>query len=127
MNLDSGLTENFIAGVEGKKNSSVIFLDNGTGDGEPSPVLHSGCDLGMQKNLDIASLSNDLFFVLHTAYCRLCGKDSLEDTKNPDFTRVCRLGFSFKIDFEQALAFRKLRGEYLREYQFSPLKVEVYI
>lgn len=71
MNLDNGATENFIAGVEGKKNSSVIFLDNGTGDGEPSPVLHSICNLRMPKNLDIASLLGDLFFALPTTYCCL--------------------------------------------------------
>jgi hypothetical protein len=37
------------------------------------------------------------------------------------------LCFSFKIDFEEALAFRRERGEYLREYQYEPLEVEVYI
>jgi hypothetical protein len=41
--------------------------------------------------------------------------------------RVCGLWFSFKIDFEAALAFRRARGEYLREYQYEPLVVEVWV
>jgi hypothetical protein len=57
----------------------------------------------------------------------LGGKDSLNDFKNLDSMRVCGLGFSFKIDFESALAFRRSRGEYLREYQYEPLEIEVYI
>jgi hypothetical protein len=47
--------------------------------------------------------------------------------KNLDFTRVCGLWFSFEIDYKAALAFRRARGEYLREYQYEPLTVEVYI
>jgi len=58
---------------------------------------------------------------------RLCCKYSMDELKNIDFMRVCGLGFSFKIDFEQALAFRRERGEYLREYQFKELEVEVWI
>ena len=37
------------------------------------------------------------------------------------------LHFDFKIDFEQALAFRKANGDYLRKGQWKDLTVEVYI
>ncbi|MDR1570584.1 MAG: hypothetical protein LBS72_08880 [Oscillospiraceae bacterium] len=47
--------------------------------------------------------------------------------KSLDFTHISGLGVNFKIDFEQALAFRKARGEYLRAYQYEPMTVEVYI
>jgi len=57
----------------------------------------------------------------------LCGNDSLDDFKTLDFTQVCRIGFSFKIDFEKARAFRKARGEYLREHQFNDFTVDVFI
>jgi len=48
-------------------------------------------------------------------------------TANLDITEVRGLCFSFSIDFEAALAFRRARGDYLREYQYQPLEVEVYI
>ena len=57
----------------------------------------------------------------------LGSKHYLEDFENLDITQVRGLHFSFRIDFEAALAFRKARGEYLREYQYQPLEVEVYI
>jgi hypothetical protein len=57
----------------------------------------------------------------------LGGKDSLDDLKNIDLTHIYGIGFSFKIDFEAALAFRRARGEYLRAYQYEALEVEVYI
>jgi hypothetical protein len=60
-------------------------------------------------------------------YRRLRRSDSLEELKNVDFMRVCGIGFSFKIDFAAALAFRRARGEYLREYQYEPLEVEVWV
>ena len=65
--------------------------------------------------------------VLPASYSRLCCKDSLEELKNLDFMRVCGIGFSFKIDFGAALAFRRSRGEYLREHQFKTLEVDVWI
>ena len=58
---------------------------------------------------------------------RLRGNHYLEDFENLDITEVRGLCFSFSVDFEAALAFRKARGEYLREYQYQPLEVEVYI
>jgi hypothetical protein len=60
-------------------------------------------------------------------YRRLCCSDSLEELKNVDSMRVCGIGFKFGIDFEAALAFRRARGEYLREYQYEPLEVEVWV
>ena len=51
----------------------------------------------------------------------------MEDFENLDITQVRGLCFTLRIDFEAALAFRRARGEYLREYQYEPLEVEVYI
>lgn len=41
--------------------------------------------------------------------------------------RGSNLYFDFTIDYEQALAFRKANGGYLRKGQWEDLTVEVYI
>jgi len=64
---------------------------------------------------------------LFPLYRRLCCIDSTEDFESLENTQVCGLGFSFGIDFEAALAFRKAHGDYLREFQYSPLEVVVYL
>lgn len=35
--------------------------------------------------------------------------------------------FDFKVDYEQALAFRKANGGYLRKGQWKDITVEVYL
>ena len=80
MNLDNGLTEEYIAGTDGKKNNAVIFLDddkgNDEGDGEPSPPVHSICYPQMQKHRIKSGLSRDFCFPLHTEYSRLRRRQS---------------------------------------------------
>jgi len=75
MNLDNGLTEEFITGVNGRKNNAVIFLDNGYkengGDDDPSPPVHNIINLHTYKNRIKSGLSVDLLGVLHTTYSGL--------------------------------------------------------
>lgn len=97
------------------------------GDGEPCPSTHNYYSLKMPKKRMKSTVNNLFPFVLQTMESRLCCKCSMEELKNVDFMRVCGIGFSFKIDFPAALEFRRGRGEYLREFQFSPLEVEVWI
>jgi len=70
--------------------------------------------------------NNEVFRLSLLQHC-LCGEDSLDDFENLDFTALPRLCFSFTIDFEQARAFRKANGDYLRKHQFKDLIVDVYI
>jgi hypothetical protein len=138
MNLDNGLSEPLFARVEGRKNKAAVSTQNSEGDAEASPYIHHILGYrplqGMQSpkipfsKIRLKSgFSNNLFFFILTADRRLCGECSLEELKNLDFMRVCGIGFSFKIDFAAALAFRRARGEYLREHQFQTLEVEVWI
>ena len=80
MNLDKGLTGKYIVGTEGKKNNAVIFLDDGKGDderdGEPSPPVHNIYNSQMQKSRIKSGFSDELVFVLQTAYSRLCSSES---------------------------------------------------
>lgn len=64
-------------------------------------------------------------YPVHHSVCR--SQDWPQHRQLSQIGRSSNLHFDFKIDFEQALAFRKANGDYLRKGQWKDLTVEVYI
>ncbi|MDR1003336.1 MAG: recombinase family protein [Oscillospiraceae bacterium] len=88
LNLDNGIAEKLTAACEGRKQTAAVFLDDGKGDGEPSPPVHSIClpqnAEGSQQVLRPlenglkSRFSADLLFVLQTTYSGLSRRKSCD-------------------------------------------------
>lgn len=77
LKLDNGITDEFTAAVEGKKNNAVIFLDDEREDAEASSPIHTTRFSKMLKNRMKSGFLSDLLLVLHTAQsglscCKTC-------------------------------------------------------
>ncbi|MDD4422177.1 MAG: recombinase family protein [Eubacteriales bacterium] len=133
MNLDGSDPYKFEVTAEGRKNNSIIRIDEPAQDNkEDSSSVHNDEIFYLS---DICYDSNPS--ILPTPYLQqLSGKTKKIEKKSslvPMQHRLLyvvgrtNLYFEFTVDYEAAKAFRKANGDYLREFQWTDLTVEVYI
>ena len=128
MNLDGKDTTTIDMVTEGRKSNAVISFND---DEEDEPPLHIGDVIGLtelqQFFPNLLKNENQNGIISNVAKCG--EKSSLDAILHRLLSNMGRtnLYFSFKVNFDQAEAYRKSTDQYLRAKQWEDLTVEVFI
>ena len=110
LNLDNDNTADVDLVVEGRKNAPKVYLDGAGGD-KPPVHMENVILFSNFKKMPLAEKYSSVATQPRLLY--VVGRTNLY--------------FEFTVDYEAAKSFRKANGDYLREFQWTDLTVEVYI
>ena len=110
MNFLPNETQSLVCKVEGRKNHANATIEEGNEDEDESPRTYV---LSMDySNISVTAKNAYQSYVLHRRLYKV-GRSSLS--------------FELPLSFEQAAAYRKANGQYVRKNQWRETNVTVYI
>ncbi|MDD3833693.1 MAG: hypothetical protein PHR18_07340, partial [Oscillospiraceae bacterium] len=106
-NFEPNKPQEVVCGVNGRKNKATFAMDE-----DESPLHTYSRKVLIESDFSVNRQNTIEGFVLHRLLY-VVGRTNLY--------------FEFTVDYEAAKSFRKANGDYLREFQWTDLTVEVYI